>query len=144
MASPTEPPRPDSGRSLIYTQLWRSRQKMRVVGVREGFTDSGRGPYRNLSPASWDQMKEKNYILVPICWSVALFETYNRKRRMIMNPVGGSPGRRLRGSPHAGQWVCVTCTCGQQYKIPVTAILDRTRCPNKKCRKETRTLPVVE
>jgi len=58
----------------------------------------------------------------------------------IMSPVGGAPGRRLRGAPGGVQYFVVTCTCGNEYKIAVSA-LDFGRC--KKCKKETRTLPAI-
>jgi hypothetical protein len=56
-----------------------------------------------------------------------------------VSPVGGAPGRRLRGAPRA-RWIDVTCTCGTEYQILASA-LDDARCPS--CKLETRALPVL-
>jgi len=59
-----------------------------------------------------------------------------------MSPVGGSPGRRLRGAPGLAPIVDVTCTCGRVYQVAGSAV-DLAQCPNKKCRRDTRTLPAL-
>ena len=56
-----------------------------------------------------------------------------------MSPVGGSPGRRLRGAP-GRRMVEATCTCGTQYQVSASAV-DLSVCSNKRCRIPTRNLP---
>jgi hypothetical protein len=53
-----------------------------------------------------------------------------------MSPSGGPGARRLRGAPGL-VLLAVTCTCGESYEVPSTAI-DLARCPNKRCQRPTR------
>lgn len=55
-----------------------------------------------------------------------------------MSPVGGSPGRRLRGAPDRAPTIEAACSCGRTYTI-LSSALQTARC--KKCKRETRTLP---
>ena len=61
--------------------------------------------------------------------------------RSAMSPVGGPAARRLRGLK-GSILLDVTCTCGRHYEVAETA-RGRAKCPDKRCMKPTREIPIV-